>query len=122
MDFRPNMEISQNMEDVPEIKLDLPNIKKEIYRVLKVNISNIFYTFFQTGLDFFFEYYSLLFKIPPPPLSLKNMTGLNAILADFRIFGVELDLNKLASSNQNPSPHHHAYYDNLEILLTHLLG
>ena len=67
MDFRPNMEISQNMEDVPEIKLDLPNIKKEIYRVLKVNISNIFYTFFQTGLDFFFEYYSLLFKIPPPP-------------------------------------------------------
>ena len=44
MDFRPNMEISQNMEDVPEIKLDLANIKKEIYRVLKVNISNIFYT------------------------------------------------------------------------------
>ena len=68
MDFRPNMEISQNMEDVPEIKLDLPNIKKEIYRVLKVIISNIFYTVNSSnGIRFFFEYYSLLFKIPPPP-------------------------------------------------------
>ena len=68
MDFRPNMEISQNMEDVPEIKLDLANIKKEIYRVLKVNISNIFYTVNSSnGIVFFLEYYSLLLKIPPPP-------------------------------------------------------
>ena len=67
MDFRPNMEISQNMEDVPEIKLDLPNIKKEIYRVLKVNISNIFYTFFQTGLDFFSSIIPFYLKYPLPP-------------------------------------------------------
>ncbi len=86
MDFRPNMEISQNMEDVPEIKLDLANIKKEIYRVLKVNISNIFYTVNSSnGIVFFLEYYSLLLKIPPP-LSLKNMPGMIAILAEFSRF------------------------------------
>ena len=54
MDFRLNMEISQNMEDVPEIKLDLANIKKEIYRVLKVNISNIFYTVHSANRESYF--------------------------------------------------------------------
>ena len=54
MDFRLNMEISQNMEDVPEIKLDLANIKKEIYRVLKVNISNIFYTVHSANRELYF--------------------------------------------------------------------
>ena len=42
LDFRSNMEISQNIEDVPEIKLDLVNIKKEIYMVLKVGARRAF--------------------------------------------------------------------------------
>ena len=34
--FSERMDLSENLEDVPEIDLDLPAIKKDISRVLKV--------------------------------------------------------------------------------------